>query len=458
MKPRTKLEKKIVELSNKIPEISDAKRRWAFSLFPVNGFYLKKGEVWCQCCGHVDHVSKPMLAVSLELESHTCPNCGKRVTLEYQRGGACRRESRYVSFLQTFFGINVIRTFEVSRVNEGKGRSTIYEMNEIYQNWIDDRGKEVIACRPYSRSMYNLSWHMGERMQIGRHNGSVTGTYVMDDMFGTSGNYFYPICRTTQRVSRNGWRNEFIKMNLPVEDIIKQLLVNPVAETIVKQGQMDVFKYMLRKGNYQLPYQHTLNICHRNGYFIEDASLWFDYMDLLVYFHLDTRNARYVCPVNLKAEHDRLLSRKRRLEERVAIKKKMAEAEKWEKEYRENKGKYFGICFGNENVVITVIRSVAEMAEEGEKMHHCVYDAGYYRKKDSLILSARDRNGSRLETVEFSLSTFKVIQSRGVCNSNTACHNEIVKLVEENVNLIKMVSRGVKRCDKKKDKIKNDRS
>ena len=218
---------------------------------------------------------------------------------------------------------------------------------------------------------------------------------------------------------------------------------------------MDVFKYMLREGNYQLPYQHTLNICHRNGYFIEDASLWFDYMDLLVYFHLDTRNARYVCPVNLKAEHDRLLSRKRRVEERVAIKKKMAEAEKWEKEYRENKGKYFGICFGNENVVITVIRSVAEMAEEGEKMHHCVYDAGYYRKKDSLILSARDRNGSRLETVELSLSTFKVIQSRGVCNSNTACHNEIVKLVEENVNLIKMVSRGVKGFDKKQEKIKN---
>lgn len=115
MKPRTKLEKKIVELSNKIPEISDAKRRWAFSLFPVNGFYLKKGEVWCQCCGHVDHVSKPMLAVSLELESHTCPNCGKRVALEHHRGRSCRSEIRHVSFLQTFFGINVIRTFEVSR-------------------------------------------------------------------------------------------------------------------------------------------------------------------------------------------------------------------------------------------------------------------------------------------------------------------------------------------------------
>lgn len=94
-----------MELSNKIPEISDAKRRWAFSLFPVNGFYLKKGEVWCQCCGHVDHVSKPMLAVSLELESHTCPNCGKRVALEYQRGGACRSESRYVSFRKRSSGL-----------------------------------------------------------------------------------------------------------------------------------------------------------------------------------------------------------------------------------------------------------------------------------------------------------------------------------------------------------------
>ena len=200
---------------------------------------------------------------------------------------------------------------------------------------------------------------------------------------------------------------------------------------------MDVFKYMLKRGWYQVPYMYALNICHRNGYVIEDASLWFDYMDLLVYLNLDTHNARYVCPVSLRAEHDRLLARKRRVEERVAIKKKMEEVAKWEKEYRESKGKYFDICFGNENVVITVIRSVAEMAEEGEKMHHCVYDAGYYRKKDSLILSARDKSGSRLETVELSLSTYRVVQSRGACNSNTERHNEIVKLVEENINQIR---------------------
>nr|DAS70988.1 MAG TPA: PcfJ-like protein [Caudoviricetes sp.] len=438
MKPRTKLEKRILELGKKLPGISEAKKRWAFGLFPVEGFYLKKGEVWCQCCGHVDQVSKSILAVSLGVDEHTCPNCGKSLKLIHSTSRTSQILLRRVSFLQAFFGFNVIRTFEFSRQNEGKGKPTMYDMNEIFQNWITDNGKEVIACRPYTRSVWNIHWNMAD-MQIGRHNGSSTGYYQFGDLFDTDGNYFYPICKTTPRVVRNGWRNEFIKMNIPVESAIKQLLKNPVAETIVKQGQIEVFKYMLRKGNYQLPYQHALNICHRNGYIIKDASLWFDYLDLLAYFNLDTRNAHYVCPANLKIEHDRLLVRKRRVEERAEIKKKIEEAVKWEREYKESKGKYFGISFSNENIVVSVIQSVSEMAEEGEKMHHCVYTGGYYRKRNSLILSAKDRSGARVETVELSLSTFKVVQSRGVSNSNTAYHNEIVKLVEKNVNLIKMV-------------------
>ena len=68
-------------------------------------------------------------------------------------------------------------------------------------------------------------------------------------------------------------------------------------------------------------------------------------------------------------------------------------------------------------------------------MHHCVYWNGYYRKDDSLILSATI-DGKRIETVEVSLSKLTVVQSRGVCNKNTSYHARIIDLVNRNMSLI----------------------
>ena len=46
-------------------------------------------------------------------------------------------------------------------------------------------------------------------------------------------------------------------------------------------------------------------------------------------------------------------------------------------------------------------------------------------------------DGKRIETVEVSLKTLKVIQSRGVCNKLTEYHERIVELVERNAELIR---------------------
>lgn len=63
-------------------------------------------------------------------------------------------------------------------------------------------------------------------------------------------------------------------------------------------------------------------------------------------------------------------------------------------------------------------------------MQHCVFTNGYYLKKDSLILSATIE-GNRIETVEVSLKTLNVVQSRGVCNSNTEYHNRIISNMKQ---------------------------
>ena len=106
-----------------------------------------------------------------------------------------------------------------------------------------------------------------------------------------------------------------------------------------------------------------------------------------------------------------------------------------EKRFKELKSKFFGICFTDGTIQVHVLESVQEHLEEGVSMHHCVFSNAYYLKEDSLILSATIE-GKRIETIEVSLQTLEVVQSRGVCNKNTAYHEQIVSLVNANRGLI----------------------
>ena len=107
-----------------------------------------------------------------------------------------------------------------------------------------------------------------------------------------------------------------------------------------------------------------------------------------------------------------------------------------EKRFLELKSKFFGIRFTDGTIQVHVLESVREYLEEGVSMHHCVFSNEYYLKEDSLILSATIE-GKRIETIEVSLKTLKVVQSRGVCNKNTEYHEQIVNLVNANSRLIR---------------------
>ena len=140
-------------------------------------------------------------------------------------------------------------------------------------------------------------------------------------------------------------------------------------------------------------------------------------------------------------EHDRLVRKKRQLQEMQKLAKKKEEAIKNEEPYKRSKGKYLGIEFSDGQIQIGVLQSVQDFIEEGDIMQHCVFTNEYFAKQDSLILSAR-MDARRLETIEVSLRNYSVVQSRGKRNVNTEFHERIVKLVESNMNLIKKYSRA----------------
>lgn len=129
-----------------------------------------------------------------------------------------------------------------------------------------------------------------------------------------------------------------------------------------------------------------------------------------------------------------MVAKRNRQRERERSEEERKERIKDEKNYLKAKGMFFGLVFSDSLILVKVIESVEEMETEGRLMHHCV--GGYHNRKDSLILSATI-DGKRIETIEVSLITLKVVQSRGVCNSNTEYHERIIQLVEDNAELIR---------------------
>ena len=157
-------------------------------------------------------------------------------------------------------------------------------------------------------------------------------------------------------------------------------------------------------------------------------------IDLLQHFGKDTSNPKYVCPSDLKAEHDKLVAKRNRQMEREQTERARQRAIEDEENYMKAKGIFFGLVFSDSLICVKVIESVKEMLEEGRLMHHCV--GGYHNKTNSLILSATI-DGKRIETIEVSLTTLEVVQSRGICNENTEYHDRIIDLVNNNMSLIR---------------------
>ena len=435
MKPRTKKEKLLVEYSAKLPSITEAQRNYPKEhIFKKKGLYMKKGLVWCQYCSHEYKVNTSSLAVSLDVGGEICPCCGKELRLEHYTGKHNNEGVCYM-VVTTYKGFQVLRCFYTTR-NNTRGKATTYTLNEMFQLWIDEKGRETILTKKYQRGPFHLNWDFESEFHIGRHNASCAGYYQYPDLYDISGYYSYPRMTVTPLIKRNGWRNHFALFHgISVAELMRALITNSDIEMLAKTGQASILTHWMNRGwhreqNREKDFFDSIKICNRNHYIVKDASLWYDMLDAMDYLGLDTHNAHYVCPEDLMIAHDTYVKRMEKVKRLREREMKRKEAEQYEEAYLNQKGRYLGICFGNENVMVSVLQSVRDFVEEGEAMHHCVYTMGYYKNKDTLILSARDKEQKRLATIELSLKNYKVQQCRAACNAKPKQYDEIVKLVE----------------------------
>ena len=420
MKAKTKLQQRVYSLSQRLAPISERQKEWAFQhCFDHYGRRTKKGTASCLECGYgwFDKTLKPGPAV--------CPHCGRTIEIIETHKRRFKRDEAYYCILTTCGGCQVIRFFDLY-VTRHVGREAWYGCQEVVQLWITPAGKVVSIARLRPMlSWYRDSWNWSSPLEV--------RPYKM--CFDITPGFIYPRKSVIPALRRNGFCGDLHGIS-PLR-LFLALLDNCRAETLLKAGQYPMSSHEIRSGVCSdEKYWPSIRICMRRGYFISDASMWCDYIDLLRYFDKDVLSARYVCPADLEAEHDRFERKKRERLKKEEFQRKLRQAQEAEENFRELKSRFFGSSFAVDIICVRVLESVAEYVQEGELMHHCVYTGAYYSRPDSLILTAQIGE-EHIETVEVSLKTFQVVQSRGVCNKPTEYHDRIVNLIERNMDLIR---------------------
>lgn len=208
-------------------------------------------------------------------------------------------------------------------------------------------------------------------------------------------------------------------------------------ETLFKLGETQLALDCLGQScyaGYIETYWRSFLIARRHGLKLKDWHLWFDYVHDLDMVGRDVHSPKYLVPADIGTAHGRVLAMLEKMRDELARQREKATIDKYEKDYAERMSKYFGIIITTKSgLTITPLQSVMAFYEEGTAMHHCVYTCGYYKNGRSLILSARDKDGKRVETIEINLNSMIIAQSRGVCNKPTAYHDEIVRAVKRNM-------------------------
>lgn len=422
MKPRTKLQVQVLEQSRCLPDIDSYMLAWAKTDCLEHKGFATKSRVVCMDCGQrfSPDIVRRKLAV--------CPHCGAKLKVEQSRC-TTDKQSRYVAIAEIHGEFQVIQNFEI-RAYYKAGAVPKYFINEVLQHWIRQDGKNTVVALNHTVNWYCDSWGGDMEIRV-EHRRGYYSSGVRYDIYPSR---LHPDSEFRPDIGRYGIDHRL--QGLTPLEAINMIPDNPKMETLLKARRYELLGYASNEKYKIERYWPSIKICLRNKYRIKDVKIWFDYLDLLRYFHKDLHNAHYVCPDNLKKEHDKLVIKKRQLQEKEEAERKRKRAIEDEAKFKALKAKFLGLRFTDGFIEVRVLESVREVMEEGDALHHCVFTNNYYLKPESLILSARIGD-KRIETIEVDLKTLNVVQSRGACNQNTEYHDRIIGLVEKNTRLIK---------------------
>lgn len=423
MKPRNKLQRKILKLSQGLSPLTKYQYKEAVRKVGLHiAKYSSKRGYECLDCGHT--------WTGAEAKRVVCPHCGAKLNVDATRKrNFCEKD--YFAVVTKCQGFQVVRMFFM-QTNLRKGSKPTYWICEAFQRWLTPDGKLTIVGRSrHWISYYCDCWNWDSDMEI-RSEGPghmVTPWKVV----GQSS--------VIPEIKRNGYAGDF--HHCSPYTLFKRLLTDNKTETAWKLGQYNMIAYSMAKSYEFEKYWPSAKVAFRHKYHISNASIWYDLLDALDYCGKDLRNPKFICPDNLKEAHDFWIAKKRaKIDEenrRRERERRMTPEQRYqanskhdEAQYKQAKSKFLNLEFVDQEIVVKPLQSVREFLDEGEYMHHCVFTNKYYSKNNVLILHALVE-GVSIATIEFSLENFSIVQCRGKYNKTPMSYERITSLVNSNI-------------------------
>ena len=422
-----------------IQDIHEAARPHYFARTPRN---IKQNGVWCSSCGGTieydnEKIKSLMKEKGLDVK---CPHCGAK--LKRFRGSTeavgfkLYRYYNIVMKAEVYGPWQVLRYYYVGfKATRGADPTMFYPI-EIVRRWynVEHGGRCVVWSTGLCGSWYGCGFNLSADLTLKREDKVKPGYYGTTN-YRTRIDAIVKSSAWHRILRRDGFKGESTMRLLGIDTSdIPVVFSTPQLITLYKTRRYALLRYYgdqasintidIRKD------WPSLKVALRHGYEIKDICLWHDYIEQLRELGEDTTSPHWICPENLRLAHDRSNTRVLRLRRLKEIEREKKLAADEEADYAKRIRPFRDLRIQGAGVVISVIPSVEDVRQEGHAMHHCVFTMRYYKQESTLLLSARDEGGNRLETIEFSLERGEVVQSRAVCNGTSKKHSQILKMMK----------------------------
>ena len=306
MQPRNSFEQQIEEAGRTLRPISARQIRWAFDrCFVRYGRRTTKGVITCTECGHAwrDKTAR---------KHCICPSCHTRLTIDDNHLRRIYDTANYALFMTVHNGMQVLR-FVYLAYYVRIGERAKYIHFEVVQRWIAPDGRCATRARLITNRPFYKTWDYTTSLELRPHK----------PLYNIHPRCVHPRPQLLPELRRSGYNGQFHHISPP--EMFCALLRDSRAETLLKTGQVTLLKHFAENTRTLDDYWPSVRIVLRNEYAIADTEMWCDYIDLLRFFGKDLRNARYVCPADLRTEHDRYVVKKRKYEQALAEEERLRE-------------------------------------------------------------------------------------------------------------------------------------
>ena len=416
MKPKNKIQSRLVELSGQLSPLTTPQMEWAFRNTHEHFAYrLKGGKSTCMDCG----------AEFIETRDGRCfcPECGTQLEIKDTKERVIKQKSYFV-VITTKEEYQVVRMWMLlSEMRKGAKSKPAYL--EIGQYWINPQGrKTVIGLQRTLGGYYFDTFSFCSPFEIRRDN---------EAFWRIADEWVYPRIKVTDTIKRNGFKGSCHHIH-PVS-LFQQLLSNPKAETLMKSNEIELLRYLCHHPEDVDKYWNTIKIAKRNGYKFKDVGMWFDYIKMLEQMGRDINSPTLIAPKDLKTAHDIYVAKVNRQRIKEQREKERQQAIKDKAKFEELKSRYFGMAMTDGEIEIHSIDTIDDYYKIGESQSICCGTAKYFLKESTLTLTAYIGN-KQIATIEISLDDYHIIQCRAFANGICEYTEQIAGIINANKKMI----------------------